>query len=131
AETPAAGQLSPARYSRRSALREARAAPLLFFFTRLTAMNAASDRYVEQLAALLRDFTQDWDSASDEPITRETRLFADLGFESIDIIQLVVAIQEEVVKRNVAFDTLMMKDGRYVDDLSVGQIADHLAQQVG
>ena len=93
-------------------------------------MNAASDRYVEQLAALLRDFTQDWDSASDETITRETRLFADLGFESIDIIQLIVAIQEEVVRRNVAFDTLMMKDGRYVDDLSVGQIADHLAQQV-
>lgn len=94
-------------------------------------MNAASDRYVEQLAALLRDFTQDWDSASDDPIVRETLLFADLGFESIDIIQLIVAIQEEIVHRNVPFDTLMMKDGRYVDDLSVGQIADHLAQQVG
>ncbi|MGH8516880.1 MAG: acyl carrier protein [Panacagrimonas sp.] len=94
-------------------------------------MNAASDRYVEQLAVLLRDFTQDWDSASDDPIARETRLFADLGFESIDIIQLIVAIQEEIVRRNVPFDTLMMKDGRYVDDLSVGQIADHLARQVG
>lgn len=94
-------------------------------------MNAASDRYVEQLATLLRDFTQDWDSASDDPITRDTLLFADLGFESIDIIQLIVAIQEEVVRRNVPFDTLMMKDGRYVDDLTVGQIADHLARQVG
>lgn len=94
-------------------------------------MNAVSDRYVQQLAALLKDFTQDWDRASDDPITCETRLFADLGFESIDIIQLIVAIQEEVVKKNVPFDTLMMKDGRYVDDLTVGQIADHLALQVG
>ncbi|TDU32053.1 acyl carrier protein [Panacagrimonas perspica] len=94
-------------------------------------MNSASDRYLQQLSALLKDFTQDWDSATDEPITRETRLFADLSFESIDIIQLIVAIQEEVVKRNVPFDSLLMKEGRYVDDLSVGQIADHLAAQAG
>ncbi len=94
-------------------------------------MNSASDRYLQQLSALLKDFTQDWDSATDDPITRDTHLFADLGFESIDIIQLIVAIQEEVVKRNVPFDTLLMKDGRYVDDLSVGQIADHLAAQAG
>lgn len=94
-------------------------------------MNAASDRYTQQLATLLEDFTQDWDRTAEGPITRETRLFADLGFESIDIIQLIVAIQEEVVKRNLPFDTLMMKDGRYVDDLTVGQIADHLARQVG
>jgi len=94
-------------------------------------MNSASDRYLQQLSALLKDFTQDWDSATDEPITRETRLFADLSFESIDIIQLIVAIQEEVVKRNVPFDSLLMKEGRYVDDLSVGQIADHLAALAG
>lgn len=94
-------------------------------------MNSASERYLQQLSALLKDFTQDWDSATDDPITRETRLFADLGFESIDIIQLIVAIQEEVVKRNVPFDSLLMKEGRYVDDLSVGQIADHLAAQAG
>lgn len=94
-------------------------------------MNSASDRYLQQLSALLKDFTQDWDSATDEPITRQTRLFADLSFESIDIIQLIVAIQEEVVKRNVPFDSLLMKEGRYVDDLTVGQIADHLAAQAG
>lgn len=87
----------------------------------------SQDRYLQPLIALLEDFTQDWDSASDAPITRQTRLFADLGFESIDIIQLIVAMQEEVVKRNMPFDTLLMKEGRYVDDLSVGQIADYLA----
>lgn len=91
-------------------------------------MSDSANPYTEKLVALLEDFTQDWDSASDAPITRETRLFADLGFESIDIIQLIVAMQEEVVKRNMPFDTLLMKDGRYVDDLSVGQIADYLAQ---
>lgn len=87
----------------------------------------SQDRYLQPLIALLEDFTQDWDSASDAPITRDTKLFADLGFESIDIIQLIVAMQEEVVKRNMPFDSLLMKEGRYVDDLSVGQIADYLA----
>lgn len=94
-------------------------------------MTSTSDHYVEQLAALLLDFTQDWDTSSDAPIGRDTLLFADLGFESIDIIQLIVAIQEEVVKRNIPFDTLLMKDGRYVDDVTVGQIADHLAAKAG
>ncbi len=60
-------------------------------------------------------------------MTAETRLLADLGFESIDIIQLVVAIQEEVIRRKLSFDALLMKDGRYVDDLSVGQIANYIA----
>ena len=29
----------------------------------------------------------------------------------------------------LSFDALLMKDGRYVDDLSIGQIADFIAQQ--
>lgn len=82
---------------------------------------------VEKLIALLEDFTQDWDLDLDAPMTRDTKLLADLSFESIDIIQLIVAIQEDIVKAKMSFDLLLMKDGRYVDDLSIGQIADFLA----
>ena len=89
------------------------------------AMNA--EQYLAALVTLLEDFTQDWDKGYDGAMTRETRLLADLGFESIDIIQLVVAIQEDLLKRKFSFDKLLMKDGRYVDDLSIGQIADYLA----
>lgn len=84
----------------------------------------------DRLVALLDDFTQDWDSEHEAAITRDTRLLADLSFESIDIIQLVVAIEEEFDKRKLPFDQLLMKDGRYVDDLSVGQIADFLAAKL-
>lgn len=86
-----------------------------------------ADHYLPQLIALLEDFTQDWDHGFDEPMNAQTRLLADLGFESIDIIQLVVAIQEEVIRKPLSFDKLLMKDGRYVDDLSIGQIAEYLA----
>lgn len=85
--------------------------------------------YTLRLIELLKDFTQDWDSEFEGEMGRDTRLLADLGFESIDIIQLVVAIQEDIVKRKLSFDQLLMRDGRYVDDLSIGQIADYLASR--
>ena len=87
-------------------------------------MNA--DQLVPHLIAILKDFTQDWDNEFEGAMTPATKLLGDLGFESIDIIQLGVAIEEEIGKRKLPFDKLLMKDGRYVDDLSIGQIAEFL-----
>lgn len=111
------------------------AAPHLIRFTPephsppMPAMPPPSPDYTAQLIRLLKDFTQDWDQQFDGEMDRNTRLFANLGFESIDIIQLVVAIQEEVAHAAVPFEKLLMREGRYVDDLAIGQIADFLAQQ--
>ena len=93
-------------------------------------MSASSDQLVVQLSELLKDFTQDWDNEFEGEMTRETRLLADLGFESIDIIQLVVAIEQMVRKSKLPFNELLMRDGRYVDDLSIGQIADFVASKL-
>lgn len=90
------------------------------------AATSARDALVSRLVTLLEDFTQDWDQAGEAAMGAETRLLADLGFESVDIIQLTVAIEEEFGLHKTPFDQLLMKDGRYVDDLSIGQIADFL-----
>ena len=90
-------------------------------------MNTAQ-AFVDRLIVVLTDFTQDWDHDFENKMDRRTLLLADLGFESIDIIQLVVAIEEDVIHKKVPFDQLLMKDGRYVDDLSIGQIADFLVE---
>lgn len=90
-------------------------------------MTTQSDVFAQKLIVLLEDFIQDWDSGFEGAITRDSKLLADLSFESIDIIQLIVAIQEEVVGAKMPFEKLLMKEGRYVDDLSVGQIADFIA----
>lgn len=92
-------------------------------------MTTASDVYVQKLITLLEDFTQDWDTGLEGAMTRDSHLLADLSFESIDIIQLIVAIQEDILGAKLPFEKLLMKDGRYVDDLSIGQIADFIAQQ--
>lgn len=89
------------------------------------------DAIAARLIALLDDFTQDWDHEFEGTMMgRDTRLFADLGFESIDIIQLAVAIEEDITHRKLPFDQLLMKDGRYVDDLSIGRIADFIAARL-
>ena len=93
-------------------------------------MSANQEVIVAQLKVLLKDFTQDWDHEFEGEMDRSTKLLGDLGFESIDIIQLVVAIEEGISKKKVPFDQLLMKDGRYVDDLSIGQIADFLVERM-
>ena len=84
---------------------------------------ATPEDTTQKLITLLEDFTQDWDHDGDVGMSADTRLLADLGFESVDIIQLTVAIEEDFKLFRTPFDKLLMKDGRYVDDLSIGQIA--------
>lgn len=95
-----------------------------------TSQMQASDDINARLIAIVDDFLVDFDEDFDEPVTRDTQLLGDLGFESIDIIQLVVAIEEDFEKRGLGFEDLLMQNGRYVDDLSVGAIADFVAARI-
>ncbi|MEM1313596.1 MAG: phosphopantetheine-binding protein [Pseudomonadota bacterium] len=74
-----------------------------------------------RLQRTLEDFIADWDLGV--AVTPDTKLVDDLEFDSIDVIQLVVAIESEFENRKLGFHDLLMQDGRYVDDLSVAQIA--------
>ena len=82
------------------------------------------------LIAMLTDMTTDWDLSYTDAINGETRLMADLAFESIDVVQLVVAIEAHFQRRKMHFEQLMMVDGRYVQELQVKQIVDFLAKQL-
>ena len=88
------------------------------------------DQLEKDVVAILTDMTADWDLDFSDPISGETRLMADLAFESIDVVQLVVAIEAHVQRRHLHFEQLLMVDGRYVTELQVKQIADFLAQQL-
>ena len=81
-----------------------------------------------RLYATLGDFIEGWDL--DIAITPDTRLVEDLEFDSIDVIQLVVAIESAINSRSIGFQDLLMRDGRYVDDLSVGEITKFLESRV-
>ncbi len=72
--------------------------------------------------SLIEEMTADWDLELEEEISGEQQLIADLNFSSVDFVQLFVVIEEEFQKK-LGFHDLLMRDGTYVDDLSVAQIA--------
>lgn len=80
------------------------------------------------LISLLERFVDEWGVT--HKINPQSAIVADLEFESIDIIQLVVAIEQKFGRRNMGFDELLMKNGRYVDDLTVRQIATFVASKL-
>ena len=83
-----------------------------------------------EVRRILEDMTIDWDLDFSGGIGRDTRLIADLAFESIDVVQFVVAVEERFGRRDFPFETLLMQDGRYVDDLTVAQVTDFLHRHV-
>jgi acyl carrier protein len=76
------------------------------------------NRILTEFVGILQEMTGDWDTGHDV-ISIDTNIIDDLGFESVDIVQLVVAIESHFQRRDFPFDKLLMRDGRYVEDLSV------------
>lgn len=94
------------------------------------AVQSNRETFLQELTAILADMTSDWDIEHDGGIGMDTRLIADLEFESIDVVQLIVAIEERFQRRDLPFEELLMKDGRYVDEFRVSDIVDFLDRHV-
>ncbi len=75
------------------------------------------------IVGIVKELTQDWDTEYSGSIRPETRLVGDLAFESIDIVQLIGAIEEHYQRRDLPFEELLMTDGRYVEELRISDVA--------
>ena len=84
-----------------------------------------NDAIEKILAGIVDDLVQDWGIDLNGGITGKTLLVNDLEFASVDIIQLCVAIEEHY-ERKFGFQDLLMKNGSYVSDLSITQLAEFL-----
>jgi len=82
------------------------------------------------LSSILEQMLDDWGVELDEPINNNSNLVADLEFSSIDIIHLAMALEQYFERPKLGFNELLMNDGQYVDDLSVGKIVDFLVQKL-
>jgi acyl carrier protein len=80
---------------------------------------------------ILEDITKDWDFDYAGPINEATRLIGDLGCESIDFVMLIVSIEGAFERKNLPFEGLLMKDGRFVGDVTVDQIVTMLQRELG
>ena len=90
------------------------------------AVNFDWEGLLREVVLILEEMTSDWDIAYSGGIGPETGLISDLTCESIDIVQIVVALEERFHRRDLPFEKLLMTEGRYVDDISVRQVVDFL-----
>ncbi len=80
--------------------------------------------------AVLTDTIQDWDLEIEEGIGPDTTLIEDLAFESIDIVQFSVALEQKLGRKDLPFEKLFIQDGTYVDDVSVAEITEFLMTEL-
>lgn len=76
----------------------------------------------ETVKSITLDLVQDWGLDLDEGVTNTTSLVNDLEFASVDIIQLCVALEQHY-ERKLGFQDLLMADGSYITDLTLGQLS--------
>lgn len=80
---------------------------------------------VEQvIAELLEEMGQEA-----ETIELTTMLNADLGITSIDAIHLMVLLEDNLGQA-MSFQELAIRNGRYVDDIAVGELLDFVADNL-
>ena len=85
----------------------------------MTDNNSNKEAILQGIINILADMTADWDMEFEGAIGSETKLISDLEFESIDVVQFIVAIEEHFKRRGLPFEELLMIDGRYVDEIKV------------
>lgn len=85
--------------------------------------------YADEICRIVTDMTSDWDDEFSGDITPDSALIQQLGFESLDVVHLVTAIEQHYDRRDLPWDQLLMNDGQYVPELTIAQFADFLQRQ--
>lgn len=80
------------------------------------------DSVLRTVISTIENLVQDWDI--DEPTKPTTRVVADLHFESIDLIQMIVALEKAFSVASMSLVDLLIVDGRYLDDLTIAEITE-------
>jgi acyl carrier protein len=82
------------------------------------------------VVSVLEDTVQDWDIEIEGGIGAATTLIGDLAFESIDVVQFCIALEQAVNRKGLPFETLFIRDGAYVDDVTVAEVAAFLETEL-
>lgn len=93
-------------------------------------MALAKDEILTKVLNVVQTMIADWDMDLEAPLGASTRMIEDLAFESIDIMQFVVSIEQAFGRKGLPFEKLFMRDGDYVEEMTLGEVADFLAQNL-
>ncbi|MFL5542202.1 MAG: acyl carrier protein [Longimicrobiaceae bacterium] len=85
---------------------------------------------LDDVVRMVEELSTGWDHGFGDPIGEDTGLVGDLGFESMDVVMLLVAIEGHYQRQDFPFDQLLTRDGQYVTELRVGDVAAFLARSL-
>jgi phosphopantetheinyl transferase/acyl carrier protein len=91
-------------------------------------MRPSRQEILEYLLHKMGELTQDWDYP--DPVSAESKLFTELGFESLDAVVLCTAIQEHY-QTPMPFAELLAEIGQQQRDLSIDELADFVDTHLG
>lgn len=84
------------------------------------------DEVLASVVSVVENLIADWDLDLEVPLGSETRLMADLAFESIDVMQFAVSIEQKFERKGLPFEKLFLRDGDYVEEMTLGEVSDFL-----
>jgi acyl carrier protein len=84
-----------------------------------------------EVLRILEDITNDLDFDFSGGICDHTRLVADLGWQSVDFAMLIISIEEAFKRKNLPFEPLWTVNGKFIGDVTVGQIVGMLVENLG
>ncbi len=93
-------------------------------------VSGGNDEIEAGVIAVISGMIADWELDDAASVTPATSLMGDLEFESIDIVQLAVALEQHFEQSGLPFEELFMRDGDYVEDLSVNEVAGFLRDRL-
>jgi acyl carrier protein len=91
-------------------------------------MKPSRQEILDYLLQKMGELTQDWDYP--DPVRAESKLFTELGFESLDAVVLCTAIQEHY-QTPMPFAELLAEIGQQQRDLSIDELTDFVHTHLG
>jgi phosphopantetheinyl transferase/acyl carrier protein len=91
-------------------------------------MRPSRQEILDYLLQKMGELTQDWDYP--DPVRPESKLFTELGFESLDAVVLCTAIQEHY-QTPMPFAELLAEIGQQQRDLSIDELTDFVDTHLG
>ena len=91
-------------------------------------MRPSRQEILDYLLHKMGELTQDWDYP--DPVRPESKLFTELGFESLDAVVLCTAIQEHY-QTPMPFAELLAEIGQQQRDLSIDELTDFVNTHLG
>ena len=85
------------------------------------------DKVAEAVLEIVKETTQDFESEFGGDITIDTHLGTDLGFESVDMVEMFVGIEQKFERRDLPVQKLIGEKKQYYD-FTVKDIVDFLCQ---